>query len=279
MKLNLNNENNKNLKLTENQAFREPTEKLEQVVHPLGEAVTSKGKGILSAIEFPVDAYEKPKAALSMASIYDNFDAKHGNNALNNIDILLPWNGNNHRCLMFSEAPKVVETILIKTPIGKDSSVSKGNQYAFIIRSEVDTTIDDSFDSSGDEELPLRDISPQTKQFWRSSLQGVTYQQFPLLSNSQNRTSDKWISNNIVVDMEKMKQLTRDLQITVGTVIHTAWSILLYYYSRNEKLVFGNVTSGRDSGIDGIESVAGILINTIPIVATIKDAMTVKELL
>ncbi|KAJ2989102.1 hypothetical protein HDV02_005177, partial [Globomyces sp. JEL0801] len=119
----------------------------------------------------------------------------------------------------------------------------------------------------------------EPKQFWKSKLEGFEYQSFPLLTDSLNRTSNKRISRHVSVDMNKMKQLTKDLQITMGTVIHTAWSLLLYNYSRNEKVVFGNVISGRDSGMEGIESIAGILINTIPIIANIRDEMTVKELL
>ncbi|KAI8891549.1 hypothetical protein BC833DRAFT_654293 [Globomyces pollinis-pini] len=93
----------------------------------------------------------------------------------------------------------------------------------------------------------------EPKQFWKSKLEGFEYQSFPLLTDSLNRTSNKRISRHVSVDMNKMKQLTKDLQITMGTVIHTAWSLLLYNYSRNEKVVFGNVISGRDSGMEGIE--------------------------
>ncbi|MGW7304459.1 amino acid adenylation domain-containing protein [Streptomyces sp. NPDC054835] len=67
-------------------------------------------------------------------------------------------------------------------------------------------------------------------------------------------------------------ELTRDLEracarlgITLNTAVQTAWGLLLGRLTGTEDVVFGTTVSERPAEIDGIESVVGLLINTVPL--------------
>lgn len=54
-------------------------------------------------------------------------------------------------------------------------------------------------------------------------------------------------------------------EVTASIVVQTLWGILLHRYNHTRDAVFGAVVSGRPSEIDGIESMVGLFINTVPV--------------
>lgn len=48
-------------------------------------------------------------------------------------------------------------------------------------------------------------------------------------------------------------------EVTLSTLFHTLWGILLQKYNNTDDAVFGSVTSGRPSSIEGIENMVGLL--------------------
>lgn len=57
----------------------------------------------------------------------------------------------------------------------------------------------------------------------------------------------------------------RDTGITVSTALHGAWGLLLGRMLGRDSVVFGSTVSGRGTELADIESVVGLLINTIPV--------------
>ncbi|MEV4598331.1 non-ribosomal peptide synthase/polyketide synthase [Amycolatopsis sp. NPDC049253] len=53
--------------------------------------------------------------------------------------------------------------------------------------------------------------------------------------------------------------------LTLGTVLHGAWGLLLGRLTGRGDLVFGSTVSGRDPGVAGIEDAVGLYINTLPV--------------
>ncbi|GAA3069847.1 hypothetical protein GCM10010464_37650 [Pseudonocardia yunnanensis] len=53
--------------------------------------------------------------------------------------------------------------------------------------------------------------------------------------------------------------------ITLGTVVHGAWGLLLGQLTGQRDVLFGTTVSGRDAAVDGIESAVGLFINTLPV--------------
>ncbi|XBO87532.1 condensation domain-containing protein [Bacillus licheniformis] len=65
--------------------------------------------------------------------------------------------------------------------------------------------------------------------------------------------------------IEKLSDLARRLGVTLNTLFTSIWGLLLHRYNATDDAVFGAVVSGRPSAIDGIESMAGLFINTVPV--------------
>ncbi|WP_268635564.1 non-ribosomal peptide synthetase [Paenibacillus apiarius] len=80
-------------------------------------------------------------------------------------------------------------------------------------------------------------------------------------------------------DRLRIKELTSAHQMTVSNVVETAWGVVLQAYSGQKDVVFGKVTSGRQSDVRGIEDIVGLFINTIPVRVASKEGMSVMRLL
>ncbi|MEE4012289.1 amino acid adenylation domain-containing protein [Roseibium sp. FZY0029] len=62
-----------------------------------------------------------------------------------------------------------------------------------------------------------------------------------------------------------LEALARKLDITLNTVLQGAWSIVLGRICGRDDLVFGTTVSGRPAEISGVETMAGLFINTVPV--------------
>jgi aryl carrier-like protein len=67
--------------------------------------------------------------------------------------------------------------------------------------------------------------------------------------------------------------------ITSATIIKAAWSIVLAKWSAESDIVFGNVISGRNAAVLGVESIIGPCVNLIPVRVNIRPGWTVLDLL
>ncbi len=77
---------------------------------------------------------------------------------------------------------------------------------------------------------------------------------------------------------EGLEQTAREWNVTPSVVFQTAWSALLSRHAETDDTVFGLVCSGRDLPLDGIESIMGLCIQTLPIRARMDKIKSPKEL-
>ncbi|MHA6757718.1 non-ribosomal peptide synthase/polyketide synthase [Streptacidiphilus sp. PAMC 29251] len=70
----------------------------------------------------------------------------------------------------------------------------------------------------------------------------------------------------------------RDMGVTAGTVVQSAWGLLLGRLTGRQDVVFGTTVSGRDAQVDGIESMVGLFINTLPTRVRAQPTDTLAEL-
>jgi iturin family lipopeptide synthetase B/iturin family lipopeptide synthetase C len=54
-------------------------------------------------------------------------------------------------------------------------------------------------------------------------------------------------------------------RVTLNTVVRAIWGIILARYNDRQDVVFGAVVSGRPPDVEGIETMVGVFINTIPV--------------
>ncbi len=69
-----------------------------------------------------------------------------------------------------------------------------------------------------------------------------------------------------------LRSLAKEYQFTLSTVVRGAWALLLSRYSGKEDVLFGTVFSGRPPELQGIESMVGVFINTLPVRVRIPPA-------
>src|SRR5262249_43350487 len=74
-------------------------------------------------------------------------------------------------------------------------------------------------------------------------------------------------------------ELARSCHTTVSTVLQAAFAQLLTCLTDQHDVAFGIAVSGRPTEVAGAESMLGLLINTVPVRATITPATTTADLL
>ena len=101
---------------------------------------------------------------------------------------------------------------------------------------------------------------------WKEALAGL--EESTRLS-SRDSLGDPKIPERMIVDLDE--ELTRRLteqararNLTVNTVVQAAWAVLLSRHTGREDVVFGSTVNGRSPEIAGVESMIGLLINTVP---------------
>lgn len=78
--------------------------------------------------------------------------------------------------------------------------------------------------------------------------------------------------------VQKLTDIARGIGVTLNTIFTGIWGLLLHRYNGTEDAVFGSVVSGRPSAISGIESMAGLFINTVPVRVRAAKDMTFASL-
>ncbi|WP_018014728.1 non-ribosomal peptide synthetase [Teredinibacter turnerae] len=72
-----------------------------------------------------------------------------------------------------------------------------------------------------------------------------------------------------------LNKLAKSSKTTLATVVQAAWGYLLSRYSGDETVLFGETVSGRPSDLEGVETMVGLFINSLPVLVKIDNALTV----
>ncbi|MHA6534805.1 condensation domain-containing protein, partial [Paenibacillus sp. BAC0078] len=104
--------------------------------------------------------------------------------------------------------------------------------------------------------------------YWRDYLAG--YEQRAVIPASGSRTDESYVLEEVHHSFsetltERLVQLSKHYQVTMNSMMQTAWGILLGRYNNIDDAVFGAVVSGRPAEIDGVENMVGLFINTLPV--------------
>ncbi|MCP4148513.1 MAG: amino acid adenylation domain-containing protein, partial [bacterium] len=108
----------------------------------------------------------------------------------------------------------------------------------------------------------------ESKAFWKKYLDGYDEQAgVPAARKSGHREEGNGVVT-MVLDAEKtraLNNLAAGNQVTLNTLINSTWGIILGKYNDRRDVTFGAVVSGRPTQIQGIETMVGLFINTIPV--------------
>lgn len=83
-----------------------------------------------------------------------------------------------------------------------------------------------------------------------------------------NETADLYESRTARLTADeaaKLKVWLRQRQLTLSTVLHAAWGLLLARHSGRRDVVFGTTVSGRPADLPGVETMVGPFINNLPV--------------
>ncbi|AUX29427.1 MULTISPECIES: non-ribosomal peptide synthase/polyketide synthase [Sorangium] len=110
----------------------------------------------------------------------------------------------------------------------------------------------------------------RSEAFWRKTLSGFKAPT-PLLpaahpagsaAASTPATKERRLS---AAATDALDRLARAEGLTLSTLLQAAWALLLSRYSGESDVVFGATVSGRSGGVDGVEAMMGLFINTLPV--------------
>lgn len=121
--------------------------------------------------------------------------------------------------------------------------------------------------------------SQKTSKYWRNYL--ANYLQTSSVGMDKpvelyiHDTHKFMIPKDIV---ERLVGVSRENNITLNTILQTAWGVLLQKINYTNDVMFGNVVSGRPPEIPGIEAMVGLFINTLPMRVTTNEGETFNSL-
>ncbi|MGX7828173.1 amino acid adenylation domain-containing protein [Actinokineospora sp. 24-640] len=81
------------------------------------------------------------------------------------------------------------------------------------------------------------------------------------------------------VDTQRLRDAARAAGVTLNTVLSAAWALVLTAATGRDDVVFGTTVAGRPAGIDAVESVIGMFLNTVAHRVALRPAEPVAALL
>ncbi len=120
--------------------------------------------------------------------------------------------------------------------------------------------------------LRERDLS-RAEQYWREELKGFTQPNIlegesPSSGMDEQKGEEGYGDQSINLSSHltrRLKEFARRNRLTLNTLIQGAWAVLLSRYSGQEDVVYGSTTSGRPAELEGVDSMVGLFINTLPV--------------
>jgi len=110
------------------------------------------------------------------------------------------------------------------------------------------------------------------QRFWRHQLAGFTTpvsikDLSPALTPpSSNEISHGWHEVRVAPgDFAPLEQVVRRSGLTLSTLIHGAWALLLHRYTDSADAIVGTIASGRQCGLHGIDTIRGLVVVTQPL--------------
>jgi len=123
----------------------------------------------------------------------------------------------------------------------------------------------------------------QAAEYWQEYSQG--YEQITDLPYLHpTRTTATYQAEEYTFSLGKKRtgelaSLARQNQVTLSTLFHSLWGVILQKYNDLNDVMFGTVLNGRPSEINGVEHMIGLFINTVPVRIHSKENQSFELLL
>ncbi|MET7640136.1 amino acid adenylation domain-containing protein [Streptomyces sp. NPDC005438] len=74
-----------------------------------------------------------------------------------------------------------------------------------------------------------------------------------------------------------LRERAREWGITLNSLAQTGWGLVLGQLTGRDEVLFGSAVSGRPADLDGVESMIGLLVNTLPVRVSARPGHTLAE--
>ena len=126
--------------------------------------------------------------------------------------------------------------------------------------------------------LRKRDWSA-AESFWRKQLKGFAATT-PLLGvRSTGPVADENPRHTVqqvslsAVETAELRSVAAQSGLTVNTLLQGAWAVVLSRYSGEDDVLFGVIRACRHGSVEGVESIVGLLVNTLPMRVRVAEEM------
>ncbi|KAJ6788444.1 hypothetical protein PWT90_06554 [Aphanocladium album] len=116
--------------------------------------------------------------------------------------------------------------------------------------------------------------SEKAAEFWRNELRGAKPSLFPAplpVAKTRKHATHAVHTHSLAS--------AGSVTITKATILRAAWGILLSKYSDSDDVCFGQVLSGRQADLAGVEKMAGLALATVPARLRLNASQPVSEML
>jgi amino acid adenylation domain-containing protein/non-ribosomal peptide synthase protein (TIGR01720 family) len=118
------------------------------------------------------------------------------------------------------------------------------------------------------------------EKYWRSQLLGLTSP--TQLAPSRPFYDSTYLDYSVQIPpvlTTDLLSLTRQHRLTLNTLIQATWALVLSRYTGDSDIIFGATVSGRPADLEGVESMVGLFINTLPVRIQIDSKISLIEFL
>ena len=102
--------------------------------------------------------------------------------------------------------------------------------------------------------------------YWKGAVQGIAAP--TPLGDRNGAGQEEYADQKIKLSSQTtstLQTLARQHGLTLNTLVQAAWALVLNLNSGQSDIVFGTTVSGRPAALDGVESIVGPFINTLPV--------------
>jgi amino acid adenylation domain-containing protein/non-ribosomal peptide synthase protein (TIGR01720 family) len=131
--------------------------------------------------------------------------------------------------------------------------------------------------------LGEQDISA-ARRYWQDYLHGFdqvtripVHESHQGINNGENENRE----HSVIIERDVYRSLSAlalQWNVTLNNVLQAVWCVILQRYTGADDMMFGNVTSGRNISLPGIDRIIGLFINTLPMRIKLDDQQSFKQL-
>ncbi|WP_440068650.1 non-ribosomal peptide synthetase [Streptosporangium sp. OZ121] len=117
-----------------------------------------------------------------------------------------------------------------------------------------------------------RQHGEEARRYWADELDG--YERPAGLPTTRGTGGYRGATHRFTFPSElyaRLKRFAQENRVTQSAVFQAAWGVVLQKFNYTDDVVFGNVVSGRDVDVDGVEGMVGLLVNTQPVRVTTRE--------